>query len=82
MGPIENLIIRVSMIYATGGTTEHTHHSKFETVFCEHDRVILTLNEPKRIKCGAPDFIIRNEEIVVGQQEAKDPPSPVRNMEV
>ncbi|MBC7557576.1 MAG: hypothetical protein H7195_11515 [Chryseobacterium sp.] len=33
---------------------------------------IKATNEPKRIKCGAPDYILTKKEIEVGYIEAKD----------
>lgn len=33
---------------------------------------IVALNEPKRVKCGAPDFIVSQGDIVIGHVEAKD----------
>jgi len=33
---------------------------------------ILAINEPKRVKCGAPDYVVHNNDFSVGYIEAKD----------
>ncbi|MEQ9798957.1 MAG: N-6 DNA methylase [Salinisphaeraceae bacterium] len=41
---------------------------------------ISALNEPKRVECGAPDFIIQRGDLVVGHLEAKDIDMNIRNL--
>ena len=38
------------------------------------------MNEPKRVRCGAPDFIIQRKDIVIGHVEAKDLDVGLRKM--
>jgi predicted helicase len=67
---ISDFISKVQSIYATGNATEHSYRSAFERLFSALG--VMALNEPKRVKCGAPDFIISQGEIVIGHVEAKD----------
>ncbi len=75
---ISNFISKVQSIHATGNATEHSYRSVFEALFAALG--VTALNEPKRVKCGAPDFIISTGEIVVGHVEAKDLHIPIRGM--
>ena len=67
---ISEFISKVQGIHATGNATEHSYRSAFEALFETFG--VTALNEPKRVKCGAHDFIISSGEIVIGHVEAKD----------
>ncbi|MFG0841169.1 type ISP restriction/modification enzyme [Pseudomonas sp. FYR_5] len=69
---IEEFVSKVVAIYKTGVATEHSYRSALESLFGSLDASVSALNEPKRIACGAPDFIIQRGEIVIGHVEAKD----------
>tara|TARA_R110002124_G_scaffold79991_1_gene212076 strand:- start:309 stop:3434 length:3126 start_codon:yes stop_codon:yes gene_type:complete len=69
---ISDFLAKVQAIYATGEATEHSYRSAIEFLFSGLDETITALNEPKRVKCGAPDFIINQGNIVIGHVEAKD----------
>ena len=55
-----------------GNATEHTHRSALKTLLEALDLQITATNEPKRIACGAPDFIITRNDLSIGYIEAKD----------
>ena len=75
---ISDFIAKVQTIHATGMATEHSYRSAFVRLFTELG--VTALNEPKRVKCGAPDFILLQEEIVIGHLEAKDLHIPIRKL--
>jgi hypothetical protein len=75
---ISDFVSKVQSVYGTGNATEHSYRSAFEALFA--DLGATALNEPKRVKCGAPDFIVSQGEIVVGHVEAKDLHVGLRNM--
>ncbi len=75
---ISDFIAKVQTIHATGMATEHSYRSAFVRLFTELG--VTALNEPKRVKCGAPDFILLQDEIVIGHLEAKDLHIPIRKM--
>jgi len=56
MSLISNFIESVQSIHTTGKATENSYRSCFETLFSKLDDNVRALNEPKRVKCGAPDF--------------------------
>jgi len=72
MSIVSEFIASVQKTYATGNATEHSYRSAIETLFNALGDKFHALNEPKRVKCGAPDFIIQLGDIVIGHVEAKD----------
>jgi len=62
----------VAKEYATGIVTEHSYRHALKTLIESIEAGIIAINEPKRIDCGAPDYVIKRGEITVGYIEAKD----------
>lgn len=56
----------------SGQATEHTHRPALQVLIESLLPEIRATNEPKRIKCGAPDYIITQSQVVLGYIEAKD----------
>jgi len=77
---IQKFIDSVSAIYKTGAATEHSYRSSLEALFHDLADNIRAINEPKRVACGAPDFIIQRGDIVIGHVEAKDIGVSLRGM--
>ncbi|RJP27210.1 MAG: DNA methyltransferase [Candidatus Omnitrophota bacterium] len=55
-----------------GNATEHTHRPALKHLIESLAENITATNEPKRIACGAPDFIVTRGLVPVGYIEAKD----------
>ena len=55
-----------------GDATEHTHRPALKALIEAIGERVTATNEPKRIECGAPDFIITRGQIPLGYIEAKD----------
>ncbi len=55
-----------------GDSTEHTHRPALKSLIESIESGITATNEPKRIECGAPDFIVSRGRIPLGHIEAKD----------
>ncbi len=58
--------------YALGNSTEHSFRADLQNLLETLLPDIQATNEPKRIECGAPDFILTKNEIPVGFIEAKN----------
>ena len=56
----------------TGASTEHTHRSALKILLETIGKNVQAINEPKRIECGAPDYIIIQNKVPIGYVEAKD----------
>ncbi len=57
---------------SAGNATEHTHRPALKSLVESLRAGITATNEPKRIKCGAPDYIVTRGETPLGYIEAKD----------
>ena len=59
-----------------GRTTEASHRSALKALVESFERKIVATNEPKREKCGAPDFVVAHETghgpLTIGHLETKD----------
>ena len=55
-----------------GDATEHTHRPALKALLESHRANVVATNEPRRIQCGSPDFIVSQGQIPVGYVEAKD----------
>ncbi|MCA3552164.1 MAG: N-6 DNA methylase, partial [Rhodobacter sp.] len=67
--------------HKTQRATEHSYRPALKALFdglCPAE--ITVTNEPKRIACGAPDFILQSGDIAVGFVEAKDIGLDLRRM--
>lgn len=69
---IQGFLKDVGSIYKTGAATEHSYRSALQTLLSSIGDDVTAMNEPKRVKCGAPDFIVSQGDIVIGHVEAKD----------
>jgi hypothetical protein len=66
---------------AAGRATEHTHRPALKSLVESLGSGITATNEPKRVECGAPDFIVTKGEIPLGYVEAKDVGVPLDKAE-
>ncbi len=69
---ISEYIDRIKSRYKTGISTEHSYRGELLTLVESLVPGISVTNEPKRVACGAPDYIITKKNIPVGYIEAKD----------
>jgi predicted helicase len=77
MSDIQNYLNKIERAYTRGDATEHTHRPYLKALVESFQSGITATNEPKRIACGAPDYIITKgtiaqSEIPLGYIEAKD----------
>jgi predicted helicase len=55
-----------------GNATEHTHRLALQNLIQSLAQGVVATNEPKRIACGAPDYIVTKSQAPLGYIEAKD----------
>lgn len=65
-------IQQVNKLYKAGLSTEHSYRGDLRTLLESLVTDVVVTNEPRRIACGAPDYIITRRDIPVGYIEAKD----------
>ncbi len=72
MTHITNYLDNINKRYRLGNVTEHTFRGDLQHLIEALVPDIRATNEPKRISCGAPDYVLTRKEIPVGFIEAKD----------
>ncbi len=70
--PIADYLRALSHDVAKGGRTERSHYPTLKKLLESLRLGAEAIVEPKRIDCGAPDFHIRQGELLIGYAEAKD----------
>jgi len=56
----------------TGSATEHTYRAALKELIESLRPDVIAINEPKRVNCGAPDFVVKKGYLIIGHIEAKD----------
>jgi predicted helicase len=69
---LEEYINKISQRFQLGNSTEHTFRGDLQQLLESIVPKIAATNEPKRIACGSPDFVLTKKEIPIGFIEAKD----------
>lgn len=69
---IQNYIENINKRYKTGISREHAYRGDLQALLEDIARDVLVINDPSRIACGAPDYILTKRDIPVGYIEAKD----------
>lgn len=69
---IQTYIQTVNTRYKAGNTTEHSFRGDLQQLLETLLPGILATNEPTRIACGAPDYILTKNDIPICYIEAKD----------
>ena len=69
---LEEYISKINQRFQLGNSTEHTFRGDLQTLLESIVPKVSATNEPKRIACGAPDFVLTKKDIPVGFIEAKD----------
>lgn len=69
---IQAYVERLNTRYKTGISREHTYRGDLQNLLEKLCPGVLVTNEPARIACGAPDYILTRNNIPVGYLEAKD----------
>ena len=77
----KDYLAQIEQAYKAGNATEHTHRPALKNLIEAFQPGVIATNEPKRIKCGAPDYIITRKDIPMGFIEAKDIGIPLDDTE-
>ena len=69
---IQQYLSKINTLYITGNAREHSYRGDLQNLIMAILPDILVTNEPARVSCGAPDYVLTRKDIPVGYIEAKD----------
>jgi very-short-patch-repair endonuclease len=65
-------IEKINTLYKTGNAREHSYRGDLQNLLMAILPDVLVTNEPARVACGAPDYVLTRKDIPIGYVEAKD----------
>lgn len=69
---IQSYINALQQRFQTGISREHAYRGDLQALLTAMLPDILVINEPARVTCGSPDYVLTKKDIPVGYIEAKD----------
>jgi len=81
MAFIAEYIDKINIRYQTGISREHSYRGDLQLLLESLLSDVLVTNEPARVSCGAPDYILTKNDIPLGYIEAKDIGKPLASKE-
>src|SRR5659263_680269 len=69
---IQEYLSKINTLFITGNAREHSYHGDLQNLIMAILPDILVTNEPARVDCGAPDYVLTRKDVPVGYIEAKD----------
>lgn len=82
---LREYIRAIDAIYRAGHATEHSYRGPLADLFHALAPAVMATNEPKRVACGAPDYVITRgtgpSQRTIGYAEAKDIGAPLAQIE-
>jgi predicted helicase len=69
---LSQYIDKINTLYRTGNAREHSYRGDLQNLIMAILPEVLVTNEPARVDCGAPDYVLTRKDVPVGYIEAKD----------
>lgn len=69
---IQEYLSKVETLYRTGNAREHSYRGDLQNLIMAILPDVLVTNEPARVDCGAPDYVLTRKDVPIGYIEAKD----------
>ncbi|MCG8828535.1 N-6 DNA methylase [Tenacibaculum dicentrarchi] len=69
---IQEYITKINTLFITGNAREHSYRGDLQNLIMAILPDVLVTNEPARVACGAPDYVLTRKNIPIGYIEAKD----------
>jgi len=69
---IQQYIDKITVLHKTGNAREHSYRGDLQNLIMAILPDVLVTNEPARVSCGAPDYVLTRKDIPIGYIEAKD----------
>lgn len=71
-GDMQDYLKAIGAAIKAGNATEHTHRPALKRLVESLKKNVIATNEPKRVACGAPDFVVSRGSSPLGYIETKD----------
>ncbi len=69
---LQQYIDKINTLYKTGNAREHSYRGDLQNLIMAILPDVLVTNEPARVDCGAPDYVLTRKDVPIGYIEAKD----------
>ena len=69
---IAQYLTNINRLRLTGNAREHSYRGDLQILLMQLLPDVLVTNEPARVECGAPDYVLSRKDIPIGYIEAKD----------
>jgi predicted helicase len=69
---IQQYLDKINTLYKTGNAREHSYRGDLQNLIMAILPDVLVTNEPARVDCGAPDYVLTRRDVPIGYIEAKD----------
>lgn len=69
---IQQYLTKINTLYLTGNAREHSYRGDLQNLIMAVLPDVLVTNEPARVDCGAPDYVLTRKDVPIGYIEAKD----------
>jgi predicted helicase len=69
---IQEYITKINTLFITGNAREHSYRGDLQNLIMAILPDVLVTNEPARVACGAPDYVLTRKDVPIGYIEAKD----------
>lgn len=69
---LQQYVLKINTLYKTGNAREHSYRGDLQNLLMAILPNVLVTNEPARVACGAPDYVLTRKDIPIGYIEAKD----------
>ena len=69
---IQQYLSKINTLYLTGNAREHSYRGDLQNLVMAILPDVLVTNEPARVDCGAPDYVLTRKDVPIGYIEAKD----------
>jgi predicted helicase len=69
---LQQYLSKINTLYLTGNAREHSYRGDLQNLVMAILPDVLVTNEPARVDCGAPDYVLTRKDVPIGYIEAKD----------
>ncbi|HCQ12239.1 hypothetical protein [Flavobacterium sp.] len=69
---LQQHITKIGTLYKTGNARDHSYRVDLQNLIIAILPAVLVTNEPARVKCGVPDYLLTRKDLPICYIEDKD----------